>query len=348
MSEFKFSCPICGQDILCDTTQAGTQTACPVCKAAITVPKETTGAADVSTPASAPPALPGNPAITAQRTSRLAIASLVCSLSSFVTCVGWLPGIICGHLAKSRIRRDLSLKGSGLAMAGLVIGYLILISEAGSTAFYVWRISAAVKQGFENARQELATNTVIVTQTQSTTVSNESQPVEPVQTGIAVTNNQLTESVKPETIAATNPQIESGQSAWTADLSKVSFPDHPVSGKFHGLDFTARTASFRNGDLRIRAANGMQLDVYRLGADIEGHNYEIQRDDDDRANPRVRMTWNEGGATQTATFNQGYGLKLQFGPAINRTISGKIYLCFPDDAKSCVAGTFEVRLPKPQ
>ena len=39
------------------------------------------------------------------KTSGLAIASLVSSLSSLVTCVGWLPGIICGHLAKARIRR---------------------------------------------------------------------------------------------------------------------------------------------------------------------------------------------------------------------------------------------------
>jgi hypothetical protein len=92
----------------------------------------------------------------------------------------------------------------------------------------------------------------------------------------------------------------------------------------------------------------LHLAVYRLGADIEDRSYEIQHDDDDRANPRVRMTWNEGGAIQTATFNQGYGMKLQFGPAINRTVSGKIYLCFPHDAKSCIAGTFEVRLPKPQ
>ena len=147
MSEFKFSCPACGQDILCDTTHVGTQIACPGCNATIAVPKETAGTADVSTRTGLPPALPGNLATTAQRTSGLAIASLVCSLSSLITCVGWLPGIICGHLAKSRIRRNPSLKGSGLATAGLIIGYLFLMLEVGTAAVRVWSFSAALKHG---------------------------------------------------------------------------------------------------------------------------------------------------------------------------------------------------------
>jgi hypothetical protein len=249
-------------------------------------------------------------------------------------------------MAKSRIRRNPSLKGTGLATAGLVIGYLILISEVGSTTFYVWRVSVAVKQGFENARQELATNQIIVVQTQSPTVSKENQQLEPAQTGVVVTNNPPMESAKPGTVAAPSQQIEPGQSGWTSDISKVSFPDHPVSGKLHGMDFAVTATSFRNGDLRIRSADGIQLDVYRLGASVEGRSYEIQPDDDDPANPHVKMTWNEGEAVETATFNKGYGMKLQFAQVINRRVSGKIYLCFPDDAKSCVAGAFEVKLPQ--
>ena len=346
MSEFKFSCPACGQDIVCDTTQVGTQIACPGCNATIAVPEETAGTVNVSTRAGAPPALPGNAATTVQRTSGLAVASLVCSLSSLITCVGWLPGIICGHLAKSRLRRNPSLKGSGLATAGLVIGYGILTLEVSTAAVQMWRFSTAVKNGYENVRQELATNNLMVTQTQSTTVSNDIQPAEPFQGGVVVTNNQLMESGTSATVAAASPQIESGQSGWTADLSTVSFPDHPVSGKLHGLDFATRTTSFRNGDLRFRSADGTQLDVYRLGASIEGRSHEIQPVDGGKANPRVKMTWNEGGVIQTATFSRGYGMKLQFDQAINRKVSGKIYLCLPDDAKSYVAGAFEVRLPK--
>ena len=327
MSEFKFSCPACSQNISCDTASVGTQIACPNCNATITVPKETAG--------------------TAQRTSGLAIASLVCSLSSFITCVGWLPGIICGHLAKSRLRRNPSLKGSGLATAGLVIGYLFLMSEVGTTAVYVWRVSNAVKHGFENARQNLATNKIIVVQTQSITVSNHSQPPKPARAGVVVTNNQPAEPVTPATTVATNQQIEPAKSEWTADISKASFPDHPASGKLHGIDFAVKTASFRNGDLKIRAGNGTFVDIFHLDASIEGHSYEIQSDEGGNTNkPLVRMTWNEGDVIQTSTFSKRYGMKLQFDQAINRTVSAKIYLCFPDDSKSCVAGTFEVRLLK--
>jgi hypothetical protein len=251
-------------------------------------------------------------------------------------------------MAKSRIRRNPSLKGTGLATAGLVVGYLILLSEIGTTGIYVWRISNAVKQGFVNARENLATNNFIITQTQPATVSNENQQAEPVQTKVIVTNVQPIESAKPVTPAAAAPQSEPGLSGWASDISRVAFPTHPVSGKLHGLDFAVATASFRNGDLKMRSANGAQLDVYRLGAAIEGRSFEIQSDDDDPANPRVKMTWNEGEAIETATFSKGYGMKLQFGRAINRTVSGKIYLCLPDSSKSCVAGTFEVKLPKPR
>lgn len=38
MAEFKFSCPFCGQNVLCDTSHSGTQIHCPICKEAITVP----------------------------------------------------------------------------------------------------------------------------------------------------------------------------------------------------------------------------------------------------------------------------------------------------------------------
>ena len=283
MSEFTLSCPACGQHILCDTTHAGTQIACPGCNATIAVPKETPGTAPVAAQTSNPPALPGHGATTPQRNSRLAIASLVCSLSSLITCVGWLPGIICGHLAKSRIRRNPALKGTGLATAGLVLGYSILMLEVGTAAYYIWSFSAAVKHGIANARHDLATNNLIVTQTQSATASNDDEPMEPA---------------RPEPVAAANPQVEPDTSGWTSDATKASFPDHPVSGKLHGIDFVFKTASSRNGSIRLRSANGLQLDIYLLGTTLEGHSYDIQPDDDGNAHPHVKMTWNEGGATR--------------------------------------------------
>lgn len=60
----------------------------------------------------------------AQKTSGVAIASLVTSLLG----IG-LAGVICGHVALSKIKKAAgTLGGKGLAIAGLVIGYLQIVA----------------------------------------------------------------------------------------------------------------------------------------------------------------------------------------------------------------------------
>lgn len=69
----------------------------------------------------APPGLPGTP-----RTSVLAVWSLVLGILSFILAgLTALPAVICGHLALGKIKRSSGTQtGSGLAIAGLVTGYL--------------------------------------------------------------------------------------------------------------------------------------------------------------------------------------------------------------------------------
>jgi len=324
MSEFSFPCPACSQNISTDIGHSGDSITCPLCQASIIVPE--TGA-----PVSLEPGVPpwtGHEGTNVQQTSGLAVASLVCSLSSLVTCIGWLPGIICGHLAKSRMRRDSSLKGRGLAAAGLAIGYSILLLEAGTVGVKLWQLSTAVKQGFNTAQQQFATNNFIVTQTQTTTASN----------------NPSVKSATPAPVPDQPP--EPASFGWTSDIASASFPNQPASGKLHGIDFTFRTALLKGGDLFIRGPKGMAVEVARLGDSAIGQSFTVQPADSDNSNPHIRMTWtDESGATSTS-YIKGYGLKLQFDPAQGQTVSGKIYLCFPDDSKSYIAGTFKARLPK--
>lgn len=64
---------------------------------------------------------------TTERTSGLAIASLVLSCVTVVFGpFGCIPGIICGHLARSDCRKNPALRGDGTALAGLIIGYLFV------------------------------------------------------------------------------------------------------------------------------------------------------------------------------------------------------------------------------
>jgi len=62
-----------------------------------------------------------------KETSGLAIASLVLSCFSIVLGLfGCLPGIVCGHLARRDIRRNPDHGGKGIALAGLIVGYIFL------------------------------------------------------------------------------------------------------------------------------------------------------------------------------------------------------------------------------
>src|SRR5947199_3817821 len=64
------------------------------------------------------------------RTAPVAIWSLILAILSF-TC-GWLftaiPAVICGHVARSKIRKSGgALRGKGIATAGLILGYIALV-----------------------------------------------------------------------------------------------------------------------------------------------------------------------------------------------------------------------------
>jgi hypothetical protein len=71
------------------------------------------------------PPLPGS--TTQSKTSALAIWSLVLGILSLVcfSILSAIPGVICGHKALSKIKHSGgTLEGRGLAIAGLITGYL--------------------------------------------------------------------------------------------------------------------------------------------------------------------------------------------------------------------------------
>lgn len=65
----------------------------------------------------------------AGRTEPLAIWSLVLGIMGLLCCgfIVAVPGVICGHFAISKIRKEPNLGGTGLAIAGLVIGYVAIV-----------------------------------------------------------------------------------------------------------------------------------------------------------------------------------------------------------------------------
>jgi len=72
-------------------------------------------------------------------TSGLAVASLVCGIFSLLTCfLPSIPAVICGHLALNHLSRpEVRMTGRGMAVAGLVMGYLSLVALAGIALFFI-------------------------------------------------------------------------------------------------------------------------------------------------------------------------------------------------------------------
>jgi len=140
MAQYKFSCPGCGQHFAGDFGYCGLQMTCPACQREFIVPSPGTSAPVASatapraqrTTVALPAKLPLRPpsqtaAPVAAKTSGLAVASLVCSVGSFIIIpFGFIPGIICGHMALKRIAKNPALRGTGLAKAGLIVGYVAL------------------------------------------------------------------------------------------------------------------------------------------------------------------------------------------------------------------------------
>ena len=71
----------------------------------------------------------------------LAIASLVLSILSIVIGpFGFVPGIICGHIARMKSRTESPPTSDGLALAGLIVGYVFLaVTVVIITAFFLIR-----------------------------------------------------------------------------------------------------------------------------------------------------------------------------------------------------------------
>ena len=87
---------------------------CRVCGAQVT------SAPAVTAPAASAPAAPAQP----PETSGMAVASLVSGLFLFFFPMS-IVAIVLGHLSLSQIRKSAGrLKGEGLAIAGLVLGYV--------------------------------------------------------------------------------------------------------------------------------------------------------------------------------------------------------------------------------
>jgi hypothetical protein len=161
MSEFKFSCPTCGQHVRGDMSYAGKTYQCPVCQTEFVIPNPksatslrletekwippptaahsapSTPTARTTIPLPPPPTQTTEAPTAPPRLSGFAIAAIVFSLLGPVGC---LPAIVCGHWARKEIAQSPNLGGRNLALIGLILGYASMgFSVLGLGLWLSWR-----------------------------------------------------------------------------------------------------------------------------------------------------------------------------------------------------------------
>lgn len=117
----EFPCPHCGKPLAIPERYAGQTGTCHFCNTPITVPVE---------PQVAGSQPPFQPTPVQKGTNRLAVASLVLGIVSFLCLgpLGSIPGIITGHLALSKGRRTpVTTAGGNIAWIGLTLSYVNLV-----------------------------------------------------------------------------------------------------------------------------------------------------------------------------------------------------------------------------
>ena len=82
----------------------------------------------------------------ARQTNGLAVAALVCGIAQFAVGLTFIPAIICGHMARRQIRQT-GEAGDGMAIAGLILGYiggaLVIGAVLLFLLFFAWASSSS-------------------------------------------------------------------------------------------------------------------------------------------------------------------------------------------------------------
>ena len=285
-------------------------------------------AAPGASPAPGIPPLPGArpplPPPLAQKTSGLAIASLICSIGSFIIIpFGFVPGIICGHMAKKEIDRTPGLQGRGLARAGLIVGYVAL----GISVVVVFALIAFLL--FFGVRMH---QVGVPTQTQRSVMPGQPRGMGPAE--------------------AETTETQPDGSGWTMQLAGAEIPAAPVSGRIHGQPFKLEKASLENGWLKLAEGKDFfadrEMDIVVFENDVtklSGRTFTVPKQEFG-SNPHIWMKWKEPGGNlpKQKAFTDRYAMRLEFGELAGDTLPGKVYLCLPDQEKSFLMGTFEAQV----
>lgn len=156
----------------------------------------------------------------------------------------------------------------------------------------------------------------------------------------------------PAPAPAPAPEGPAVKAEYTLDLTLAQIPGAKVSGTVENDPFQLDSALISGDVLMLRQGKGTFPDkevlIYlRAGANLEGKKWEITAEQTSGV-PQVVKKWKPDPryAARSKSYAKGYLMKLELGQAKEGRIPGKIFLAFPDESQSFVAGTFDAFSPQ--
>jgi hypothetical protein len=315
MNPSNLSCPHCGRLIASTELRQDNVVICPACRQPVL---------DQTPPLIVPPQRPAPAAFrmppvaakTPPPTNGLAIASLALSAGSVVVPLAFIPGIICGHIARSQIRRNPATGGKGIALAGILVGYAML-------AFTILLVGGVIAFiGFQRAQN-----------------SRNFRPGGPPPMVRQV--NRDREPTQRGTIVTTGAPLN------------VDAVNNPVSGSIEGSPFqiTSARLSRQGGTLTLQQQSPSQsFTIFlfpRNGESLAGRQWNLPLNstvDGGLTKPHVHWHWQEGNAGKGRAVSDGYEMQLQLGPQTGDEIPGRLTLRIPGEPGTEVKGDFSAVL----
>jgi len=216
------------------------------------------------------------------------------------------------------MRRDPSLRGSGLATTGLVLGYLF------GVLWGVWFVMFGLAW---------------ITAARHATSSQPSPlPITRVPTASANGSKSVRPGNPKPYIAA--PKIE----------PQLDMPPDAVSGKIGAHPFLCDSATLEAGGLTLRqsvdSAVSAEITVTSLGGDhraLGGKTINVLPKTRGSI-PQVAVLWHENGRTENLVQKRDYTLLLRFDAFTEDSVSGHIELQLPGKPGVVVKGNFIARV----
>jgi DNA-directed RNA polymerase subunit RPC12/RpoP len=391
MSEFKFACSNCGQHLSGEEDWVGRRVRCPACRTELVVPHIPAAVAvNASFPASPPP-LPSIPVTSARAAApsrptnpnlwRLAAASLTLSLLTLPLSflgklwyvpfglLGCLPGVICGHLALTRIQAAGILRGRNLAIAGLVAGYFFLGTI--TIGSLVYRAAQPMLQQFaaNTAAQpppELQPRRELQAPPESSPPTTAPPLRPPARVAPPVQRSPSPPVVAPNLPAFPRQALPQTQPRMSTpvplqplprdlpvptDPRTIGIPVSTAAGRLGGQSFQVTKAALQGGVLTLSQGDGFVPDfqvtvfLFTTGLqDLGGTTWLVPNPTAPSPTPHVHLRWREGTTSKTETLSEGYAMRIEFGRTSGQTLPGKIYLELPQRYRTKISGAFTAKL----